>query len=106
MEQHEVPASEGIWSPRPKNWLVESILVTIFCCLPFGIVGIIYAAQVNTKFDLGDYLGATRMARDARKWTLISLIVGGGWIILLLGFGLFSSFFFGMHHWFWPQGGF
>lgn len=25
----------------PKTWLVESILVTLFCCLPFGIVGIV-----------------------------------------------------------------
>ena len=23
--------------PPPKSYLVESILVTIFCCLPFGI---------------------------------------------------------------------
>ncbi|MES2882212.1 MAG: CD225/dispanin family protein, partial [Bacteroidota bacterium] len=38
---------------QPKNWLVESILVTIFCCLPFGIVGIVNAAQVNSKFAAG-----------------------------------------------------
>ncbi|MBK7946288.1 MAG: CD225/dispanin family protein [Flavobacteriales bacterium] len=43
---------------RPKNWLVESILVTLFCCLPFGIVGIINAASVNSKFDAGDIAGA------------------------------------------------
>ena len=29
---------------QPKTWLVESILVTLFCCLPFGIVGIVNAA--------------------------------------------------------------
>ncbi len=27
----------------PKNHLVEAILVTLFCCLPFGIVGIVNA---------------------------------------------------------------
>ncbi len=27
----------------PKTWLIHSILVTIFCCLPLGIIGIIQA---------------------------------------------------------------
>ena len=31
----------------PKNWLVESILVTLFCCLPLGIAGIINASKVE-----------------------------------------------------------
>jgi hypothetical protein len=44
--------------PRPKNWLPESILVTIFCCLPFGIVGIVFASHLNAKYDAGDYAGA------------------------------------------------
>ena len=30
----------------PKSWLVESILVLLFCCLPFGIVGVVYASKV------------------------------------------------------------
>jgi len=55
--------------PRPKNWLVESILVTIFCCLPFGIVGIVNAASVNSKFHSGDYEGALNSARRAGNWT-------------------------------------
>jgi len=29
----------------PKSWFVESILVTLFCCLPFGVVGVVYALQ-------------------------------------------------------------
>ena len=31
----------------PKTWMVESVLATIFCCLPFGIVGIINASKVG-----------------------------------------------------------
>ena len=31
----------------PSTYLVRAILVTVFCCLPFGIVAIVYAAQVN-----------------------------------------------------------
>lgn len=63
-------------APRPKNWLVESILVTLFCCLPFGIVGIINAANVNARFDAGDIDGAQRASKEAGKWTRIGFWVG------------------------------
>lgn len=79
-------------SARPKNWLVESILVTIFCCLPFGIVGIINAANVNSKFDSGDIAGAERASADASKWTKIGFFVGlAGVVIYIL-----MVFVFGM----------
>jgi len=29
---------------KMKNYLVESIVVTICCCLPFGIAAIVFAA--------------------------------------------------------------
>ncbi|HRH49753.1 MAG TPA: CD225/dispanin family protein [Panacibacter sp.] len=66
----------------PKNWLVESILVTILCCLPFGIAGIVFASQVNTKYAAGDYNGALQASKDAGKWTKIGFWIGIGWIIL------------------------
>ena len=37
------------------NHLVFAILATLFCCMPFGIVAIVYAAQVNGKLGGGDY---------------------------------------------------
>ncbi len=76
----------------PKNWLVESILVTLFCCLPFGIAGIIFATQVNTKFQMGDHAGALQASQDAGKWTKIGFFVGLGvyvlYIIAMFAFGL------------------
>jgi len=68
----------------PKNWLVEAILVTIFCCLPFGIVGIVNAAQVNSRTAVGDYEGALRASREAGKWTRIGFFVGIGFIVLYM----------------------
>ncbi len=62
--------------PRPKNWLVESILVTIFCCLPFGIAGIVNAANVNGRYDRGDYDGAIAASQQAGKWTKIGFFIG------------------------------
>jgi hypothetical protein len=72
--------------PRPKNWLVESILVTILCCLPFGIVGIINAAAVNGKYEAGDYAGALYSSQQAGKWTKIGFFVGLAVIVLYLIF--------------------
>ena len=68
------------WSQQPAqrvpNYLVFAILTTIFCCLPFGIVAIVYAAQVNSKMAAGDYAGAKASSDKAKMWSLISLGVG------------------------------
>lgn len=70
-------------SARPKNWLVESILATLFCCPPLGIVGIINAAKVNSAFDAGDVNGATKASADAKKWTRITFISGIVFYVIL-----------------------
>jgi len=60
----------------PKSWLVESILVTIFCCLPLGIVGIINASKVESRYYSGDYEGAEYASQEAGKWTKIGFFIG------------------------------
>ena len=83
MEQRNSP--QNILPPTaPKNWLVESILVTIFCCLPFGIVGIVNAAQVNSRYAAGDYDGALNASREAAKWVKLGLWIGIGVIVLYI----------------------
>ena len=61
---------------QPKTWLVESILVTLFCCLPFGIVGIVNAAKVNSLYATGNIEAAQQASATAAKWTKIGFIVG------------------------------
>ncbi|MEJ7677797.1 MAG: CD225/dispanin family protein [Segetibacter sp.] len=77
----------------PKNWLVESILVTLFCCLPFGIAGIVFATQVNSKFAAGDYNGALQASRDAARWTKIGFWAG---IVVIIAYAIFAMFFGGL----------
>ena len=48
------------------NHLVWAILSTLFCCLPLGIVSIVFAAQVNGKLAVGDMAGAQE-ASDKKK---------------------------------------
>jgi hypothetical protein len=68
---------------RVKNYLVQSILVTLFCCLPFGIVAIVYAAQVDGKLAARDYSGAARASSSAKMWCWISFGIG------MTGFALY-----------------
>jgi hypothetical protein len=58
------------------NYLVWAILVTVLCCLPFGIVAIVYAAQVNTKLQAGDIRGAMDSSKNARMWSWIAFVAG------------------------------
>lgn len=68
------------------NYLLEAILATIFCCLPFGIVSIMHAARVNRKVAIGDINGAKKSSRNARIWILASLGAGlAFWIYILMG---------------------
>ncbi|RTQ47248.1 CD225/dispanin family protein [Hymenobacter gummosus] len=86
-------------SPRPKNWLVESILVTLFCCLPFGIVAIINAASVNTKYDAGDYAGAQEASAQAGKWVKYGLYAAIAQValgIILSVMGVFGGMMSGL----------
>ncbi len=66
----------------PKTWLLESILVTIFCCMPLGIVGIINAARVEARYSAGDYAAALRASREAGTWTKVGFWIGFGVLIL------------------------
>lgn len=70
--------------PRPKTWLVESILVTILCCLPFGIVGIVNAARVNSLYDQSSYEEAKRVSKNAKKWCKFGLIAGIIYLIFVI----------------------
>ncbi len=78
-------------SPPPQtipNYLVQAILVTIFCCLPFGIVAIVYASQVNSALAAGNYQEATEASNKARTWSLVALIVGLAGVLLTILFSV------------------
>ena len=63
----------------PINWvpyLVLSIICTLCCCLPFGIVGIVYAAKINSSMAAGNYEEAKNAAKSAKIWIIASAVVG------------------------------
>lgn len=70
--------------PPPSSHLVWAILTTLFCCLPFGIVSIVYAAQVSSKWNSGDFQGAMDSSNKARTWSIVSAVVGVIAIIVIV----------------------
>ncbi|MEL1265473.1 CD225/dispanin family protein [Pseudoxanthomonas putridarboris] len=59
-------------APYIPNHLVWAILSTLFCCLPFGVVSIVFAAQVDGKRMAGDIAGAQESSRKAKLWAIVS----------------------------------
>jgi uncharacterized membrane protein YvbJ len=60
----------------PETHLALAIITTILCCLPLGAVGIIKASRVSTEFQAGNYEAALKYSADAKKWSIIAIIVG------------------------------
>jgi hypothetical protein len=68
--------------PEIPNYLMQSILVTLCCCVPLGIPAIVFASQVNSKLAAGDIAGASESSKKAKLWSWIAF--GAGALIGLL----------------------
>ena len=66
----------------PSSGLALSIVVTILCCVPFGIPAIVNSARCNTFINQGDYAAARQAADKAATWRMWAII--GGVIPLVL----------------------
>ena len=66
------PGYVGGESPSIPTYLPYAILVTLFCCLPFGIPAIIYAARTSSRLAAGDIDGARADSKAAKMWTWVS----------------------------------
>lgn len=77
--------NQNTQNSKPDNLLVWSILSTVLCCLPLGIVAIIQSNKVDTLWAVGDYAGSQEAARQAKLFCLISLGCGIlGYIIIFI----------------------
>jgi hypothetical protein len=88
-----LPMGSGPQGPLPMipNYLVQSILVTLFCCLPLGVVAIVYAAQVNGMVQSGNIQGAINSSNNAKMWCWVSFGIGIAWVVIYLIFMMFFA---------------
>ncbi|XP_026545036.1 proline rich transmembrane protein 1B isoform X1 [Notechis scutatus] len=80
------PYSIGAWpgeSPLvgdqrlpPKDYMMESVLVTIFCCLFTGLIALVYSHETRAALKRGDLIQATRASYKAHSLILFSLFFG------------------------------
>ncbi len=76
------PPSFGYGAGQPpNNYLVWAILTTIFCCLPLGVVSIVFSSQVNSKWAMGDAQGALKASNNARNFAIASAVA---WIAIFV----------------------
>ena len=76
---------------RPDNYLVWAILATVLCCLPFGIVSIVYAAKVNGLYAAKQYDEAETASKNAKKWAIIAAVSGVVIDIIYIIFALLGT---------------
>lgn len=74
-QQYTPPSSTGS-TPEVQNYLIPAIVATIFCCIPVGVVSIIFATQVNNKLAAGDIAGAMESSRKAKMFMFITIGAG------------------------------
>ena len=91
------------WTPPPPagtperipNYLVPAIISAV-CCFPLGIIGVVFAAQVNKKLAAGDIAGAADASKKAKLFSFIfiglGVLIWGAYIILWVVIGGLSIF--------------
>ena len=81
--------------PKPNNNLAWSLVTLLACCMPLGIVSLVYSMKVDTLYFQGQYKEAQEKADLAKKWAIggiISSLVGIFlYFILLILLGLAGS---------------
>jgi hypothetical protein len=80
--------------PKPPSYLAIAIISTILCCLPAGIVSIVYATKVNDAYFNEDYEGAQRASNNAKTWAIVSIVVALAGLIIyfaIFGFAFFAA---------------
>ena len=59
----------------PDSYLIGSIIISGFCCVPLGLYALVNSLRVENRFARGDYAGALEASSKAKKWIIISIIL-------------------------------
>lgn len=79
---HEATESAYQSMEKPQKYLIPIIITMFCCCMPAGVVALIYSCQIDSKYNMGDYDGAMKASKTAKTWMFVAL--GGGLLVWLL----------------------
>ncbi|MBQ7208877.1 MAG: CD225/dispanin family protein [Lentisphaeria bacterium] len=65
-----------------NTFLVPSICAALLCCLPLGVVAIVFSSKANSAIRGGDCAKAREYAGKAKMWFWIAVV--SGIVIILL----------------------
>ena len=89
-------AYQPVYTPLPDAapvkgtaYLVWSILVTLFCCMPLGIPAIVFAAKIDNCNARGDFAAAAENARKAKNFCIWGAVVS---VVFLVFYLVFMTF--------------
>jgi len=68
----------------PPKYLVQSILVLLLCCLPGGIVALVYGDKIDKLMAVGQTDEAWKASKSAKTWLIASVAVSGGLLLLYI----------------------
>jgi hypothetical protein len=71
------------WQENVEDHLVKAIISACLCCLPFGIMAIVYSTRVKQALKAGDFNAAREESGKANFWGNLSIITGIGVIITI-----------------------
>lgn len=81
-DQTSQPSYEQV-QPKPQNNLVLAIVGTVLgicspCCVGIivGVVAIVFATQVDSKYNAGDYFGAEKAAKNTKILSYVAIGLG------------------------------
>lgn len=71
-----IPNPGNTNEPMPPTYLVWAVVCTMLCCFIPGIVAIINATKVSSRYYAGDLEGARRASRNTEIWIIVSFVLG------------------------------
>jgi hypothetical protein len=58
--------------PDVPDYLLPAVLITVLCCMPIGIIAIMFAAQAKTLASRGEYDRAMQAAERAKLFCWVA----------------------------------
>jgi len=79
---------------KPQNYLVFSILATLFLCNPLALIGIFTGAQVDAKFKKGDIDGANKASKNTKTILIVAVILSALLFFIFFIAGFSEEFYY------------